>query len=203
MVENLVEYVLRFGVLSCIGLLVLGVLWAPIGGVVVAKLSSSREGVTEISFGQAASASLLLFLPWLYLLLQTLGKAPGKRVIKRSFIAFFLLWLLGTVGVWLSVSLNVVFFLDAGELGRGTRSQMQLSFFAIIFLVVNIIMVYLPTRRLLRPRPQSQGSTSFDSQPTIPQDYLSAFKYAFWAFILSPVFIAFYGVLLLANRQWE
>lgn len=202
--EAVFEYTLRIGMVSCLTLLVFGVLWAPIGGVVVHLLSRRRGPEAQISFGQGASASLLLFLPWLHLLLYSLGKAPGTRLIRASLSVLYLLWAIGPIGMWLSSLLYSVFLLDPGEVREGTRTQGQLSFFAFMFLAVNVVLVYLPSRRLLSSGARMLKAPAVEQFPVMAREQLSVFKFALLAFSLFPVSLLIYSVILLSARiMWQ
>lgn len=201
--ELVIDYSLWFGILSCFALLVLGVLWAPIGGIVVARLSRGSKTGTQISFGEAASASLLLFLPWLYLFLHSLGKTPSTAAVKGAYFIFFLLWLIGPVGVWLAASIQSAFLLEPENFAYEAQARIRLSFVAAVFLLINSFLVYRPLRRLLRSQPNVLVETSPTTQPIIPQEHLGVFRSAFLAFALLPVFLLPFALLTFALRRWE
>ena len=72
-----------------------GLVWAPIGATICA-LAARKVGLPARRYAVAGAIySVLLFLPWMYLLLRVLGRSPSTLVIRQAYVAVYGAWAIG------------------------------------------------------------------------------------------------------------
>ena len=81
-------------------LLALGILWAPLGGLICQRLSRRNQHGRELMVSDGARASLQFLLPWFYVYLLARGKTLSGRLVLAIYALFFAMWFIGLVVAW-------------------------------------------------------------------------------------------------------
>ena len=89
-----------FGVFIFAALFVAGgILWSPFAALICALIASIRGLPIRRCALAGAVYSILLFLPWVYLVARMLGKSIPKQVVVAVYILLYgVVWLYGTAG---------------------------------------------------------------------------------------------------------
>ena len=81
--------------------------WVPFAGIIYQRTQSAtalagREAMQR-PWLTGAVASALFFLPWVYLLLRTKGRAPSTKMLSNGYRLLYALWILGPLTYFLLV----------------------------------------------------------------------------------------------------
>ena len=78
-------------------LIVLCLLWAPVAGGICTVLAKARGIDVRHHTVAAGVYSIILFFPWVYLVIRMIGLRPPRSLVAIVYVGLFSLWLLGPI----------------------------------------------------------------------------------------------------------
>ena len=175
------------------GFLALGVLWAPFGGLICQRLSSRIHDSKRLDVVDGAIVALHLLLPWIYQWSLLRGKPLSNVTIRRGYIAFFIVWFVGTVGSWL-VRIVRPFFRESEDFHEVHLFDLS-PVPAVIFVAFSGLLWYWALSQVVEFH-RSRRYRSLPSDPfEIPAEYLRPFKIAAAVFLSMLVWWFIWGAI--------
>ena len=208
MVTIVVGWVLYSAVFAGIGLLLMGLLWAPFAALICGYIARKKNAnATEYAWTGAKSSSLQL-LPWIYLVSQMRDRPLSNRWVKAGYVLVYGLWIIGPLGLSCVAMVAVPVFLILIALGFadiGGDNPLTLG----LLLAVSTTFFLLSARAWRRShsalrafhlsRQEQGGSIPID---TILPEYLSPFKHAIVWHLATPTVGFLLVWMLLTFYDW-
>ena len=165
---------------------ILGLLWAPVAALTCLLVARLRKLDGE-SFGAAgAKQSILLVLPWIYLLVRLMfGRSIPRSLVAAVYVLIYAIWLIFYILVFNVVGL-LASVLDILVTHSQSLTTMVILFIALsVMLPVNIL-TWGSSLRSLRRRYAADKKRACKSPPIVPHgDYMTPFVWLIvWSIIV-------------------
>ena len=117
-------------------LLLIGVIVAPIAALTGRKVQAGQSKYDVITPRYAAMTSMLMLLPYIYLVLRSVGKTPPRGLVMLTYGVLSGAWILGLLITWImaGVLLPMLAILVILTFGQGSNSESLLPVFILILL---------------------------------------------------------------------
>ena len=117
-------------------LLLMGVIVAPIAALTGRKVQAGQSEDNVITPRYAAMTSMLMLLPYMYLVLRSIGKTPPRGLVMLTYGVLSGAWILGLLITWImaGVLLPMLAVLVILTFGQGSSSESLLPVFILILL---------------------------------------------------------------------
>lgn len=126
-----------FGPSTILLLLVLaGIIVAPIAALTGRRPGEGQTNEDVITPRYAAMTSILMLLPYIYLVLRSMGKTPPKRLVEITYAILSGMWILGLLILWIisGVLLPLLAVLLLLTFAQGSSNEGLLPIFVMILL---------------------------------------------------------------------
>ena len=196
-------YVVGFG-LNIGGLLFLaGILWAPIGALLIVRLNKSMREGTAISFVHACQFSVLLLLPWLYQFLSAIGRVPSRRMVVAANVAVVILWLTGPLAYWIDIALTDILSPNPEQGTLGPSTKVVWFLLSASFALLNAGLMYRAIGRLRRHDHDRGAGELREDRDAISSASLAVFRGAALSYLLMIPMLLLHLLLVFATWEWS
>ena len=163
--------------LACVAILILlfvaGIIWAPFGGAICARMAR-RKGLPAGRYSTAAwSYSAQFLIPWIYLVIALRGNPTNRATSRIDYIFIYALWTviaLGTFGVFWGAFIHVDG--DYGPFGDYAKSgtgRMSTHIFSLLIafapIPANVFLFQKTLRDLRRKRREDRQAIQDPKSP--------------------------------------
>ena len=116
------------------GLLLLGLLWAPLGAFICNRIARSKGLDTGKYTGAGAGYSALFFLPWCYLVARMFGKVPPEPIVRIAYVWLYVCWLalIAGYGMYWYAENNLFSTVDLERHGLGKAIALAAIWFSAV-----------------------------------------------------------------------
>ena len=117
-------------------LVMAGIIVAPIAALTGRRPVEGQSDEDVITPKYAAMTAMLMLLPYIYLVLRSMGKTPPKGLVETAYAILSGMWILGLLIVWivLGVLLPAIAVLVLLTFGQGSSNEGLLPIFMLILL---------------------------------------------------------------------
>ena len=173
-------------------LAVVGLLWSPFAAAICGGVAHRKGGEGSKSAADGLLGSILLFLPWVYMLSRLHGRPMGVGTVIAGYLLLFLLWLFGALipGGIMSWTLFWTGNADYGPFGtlreQYTLNQLWMTAMgSIASEFVGLLLWAVALRKMWRIyRKYRQNVPVAAHDKLIAPAYMRPFQYAWLSFVL-------------------
>ena len=175
-------------------LLTLGILWAPLGGLICQRLSRRSPHGRELMVIEGACASLQFLLPWFYVFLLIRGRTLSGKLVCAIYALFFVMWFIGLVVAWEDRPPMTPYAIEDFFFGTNVLPP-EYPFF---ILIANIGVWSWSLWRLASFHRSRSGVSSPSHPHEIPSVYFEPFKLAAFMFPITLLVVPIWEFLIVA-----
>ena len=185
-------------ILSGIGIILLGLLWSPVGERICRWLARRNDNEWANAIRQRGYYSSRHLPVWLYLVFLAIGKPLPSKVVAIGYVSASVLWLMGPVGFWANMVLFLLFFND-GSTNEDLGITFLVAFVTGGVVCFNSWLLYQSWQKLfIAQRRRRQLNLSGPAIP-VPEGYVELFRASNWAFLSAPlVYLLGLGLAILS-----
>ena len=167
-------------------LAIVGLLWAPVAAL-TCLLAVHFRRLSDESYGAAgAKQSILLVLPWIYLMVRLMfGRSIPTPLVGAVYVLIYAFWLIVYILVF-NIGGLLASVLDMLVTRSESLTTMAIFFVALSVMLPGNILTWRSSLRSLRRRYASDKNSACKSPPVVPHgDYMTPFVWLIvWSIVI-------------------